>query len=73
MRWCAVYGCIHVQRCRYWAAAATQCDGQELQWMFADMGIVHSMQAAAVVADKSKGGKKGEEGGGHIRMLPVAA
>jgi hypothetical protein len=31
--------------------------------MFADMGIVHSMQAAAVVADKSKGGKQGEEGG----------
>ena len=58
-----MYGCIHVQRCRYWAAAATQCDGHELQWMFADMDIVHSMQAAAVVADKSKGGKKGEEGG----------
>jgi hypothetical protein len=52
--------------CRYLRAVETQCDGQELRWVFADMEIVRSVMDVAAAVEDKKSGKKADEGPGVI-------
>jgi hypothetical protein len=67
-RWVSrVIECMYLKERRYLCAAATQCDGQELQWVFVDEEIVRSVQATVEgVEETKKGGKKGEQRHGVI-------